>query len=81
MDGIPMLEFPKGKSSNNRSSVLLAWLIKRIWESPRLRANASFHAILLSTFLFWSPLNIISLCLLKSSFPLNLTFLFSSRLL
>lgn len=78
---IPMLKFVRGKASSSRSSVVLAWLIKRIWESLRLRANAIFYTILFSTFLFWSPLNIISLCLLKPSFSLNLVFLFPSGLL
>lgn len=62
LGGIPVLKFLKGKASSSRSGVLLAWLIKRIWESLRLRANAIFYAILFSTFLFWSPLNVISVC-------------------
>lgn len=62
----------RGKACS--SSVSLAWVAKRSWESLRLGAGANFHVIFFSTFLFQSPLNIISLLFAKQNI-LSLPFL------
>lgn len=74
-----MLEFLKGKASSSRSSIS-GMVNQKELGKPEAESKVAVP-ILFSTFLFWSPLNIISLCLLKSSFSLNLAFLFPSGLL